>query len=339
VVRMVGAQTTVYVYDAFGALAAAYSNGAMGTPPCHTCYLTFDHLGTTRLITDPKANVIARHDFLPFGEEIPGGIAGRSASQFGTGLDNINQKFTGQEGDSESSLDYFHARYFGAPLGRFLSPDPGNAGARLTVSQSWNAYAYVQNNPLNAMDPSGLDPILTAAIPTFSVTTICGGTCFDDGGGGGVSYHPPMIGADPPAFCSGAGSHGPCYSTTRQPTFKPTQQPGSNQAKPTAPSGGQQQPQRGVTFGLGVGGNADLGAVVAGAEVNTSGLVTGSVSSSGQLSGAPIWNYGATAYAGDNVYGIPAQDPASVVLGAYNRWRRDVHAREYCICGTVGGAF
>jgi RHS repeat-associated protein len=171
VVRMVGAQTTVYVYDAFGALAAAYSNGAMGTAPCHTCYLTYDHLGTTRLITDPKANVIARHDFLPFGEEIPGGIAGRSASQFGPGLDNINQKFTGQERDSESGLDYFHARYFGGALGRFLSSDPGNAGASLTSPQSWNAYAYAQNNPLNATDPSGRDTILP--IPTFTVTAVC----------------------------------------------------------------------------------------------------------------------------------------------------------------------
>jgi len=155
VVRMVGAQTTVYIYDAFGALTAAYSNGAMGTPPCHTCYLTYDHLGTTRLITDPKANVIARHDFLPFGEEIPGGIAGRSASQFGPGLDSINQKFTGQERDSETSLDYFHARYFGGALGRFLSPDPKNAGASLTNPQTWNAYAYAGNNPLNATDRSG----------------------------------------------------------------------------------------------------------------------------------------------------------------------------------------
>lgn len=155
VIRSVSAQTTVYVYDAFGALAAAYSNGAMGTPPCHTCYLTYDQLGSTRMITDSNANVIARHDYLPFGEEIPGGIAGRSAAQFGPGLDNINEKFTGQERDSESGLDFFHARYFGGALGRFLSPDPANAGANPLLPQSWNAYAYVANNPLNAIDPSG----------------------------------------------------------------------------------------------------------------------------------------------------------------------------------------
>lgn len=65
-----------------------------------------------------------------------------------------------------------------------------------------------------------------------------------------------------------------------------------------------------------MGGNADLGVVVAGAEVNTSGLLTGSFSSSG-VSGAAIWNYGATAYAGDNVAGVPAQDPTPVVGGAY----------------------
>jgi hypothetical protein len=56
VTQSVGAQTTVYVYDAFGALAAAYSNGGMGAPPCPTCYLTYDHLGTPRLITDSSAS-------------------------------------------------------------------------------------------------------------------------------------------------------------------------------------------------------------------------------------------------------------------------------------------
>src|SRR6185312_252843 len=59
--------TVFYVYDAFGQLAAEYSSAAKTTnPACGTCYLTTDHLGSTRLITDEGANVIARHDFLPF---------------------------------------------------------------------------------------------------------------------------------------------------------------------------------------------------------------------------------------------------------------------------------
>lgn len=40
------------------------------------CYLTYDHLGSVRMVTDKNANVISRHDYLPFGEEIPSGVGG-----------------------------------------------------------------------------------------------------------------------------------------------------------------------------------------------------------------------------------------------------------------------
>jgi RHS repeat-associated protein len=164
----------VYVYDAFGALAeewspantwskdyvpfggqvAAIENATAN--PCTTCYLTYDHLGTVRLVTDAAANVMGRHDYLPFGDEIPGGVAGRS-SQFGPYVDNVNQKFTGQYRDSETSNDFFNARYFSAPLMRFLSADPaGLAAVDITDPQTWNQYAYVRGNPLAYVDPSGM---------------------------------------------------------------------------------------------------------------------------------------------------------------------------------------
>jgi RHS repeat-associated protein len=51
------------------------------------------------------------------------------------------------------TLDFMHARYDMATLGRFLSIDPviGNRDQ----PQSWNRYAYVQNNPINRTDPTG----------------------------------------------------------------------------------------------------------------------------------------------------------------------------------------
>lgn len=70
-------QITVYVYDALGRLAAEYNSTNPPAQPCTTCYLFYDHLGSLRLVTDASANVIARHDYLPFGDEIPGGVAGR----------------------------------------------------------------------------------------------------------------------------------------------------------------------------------------------------------------------------------------------------------------------
>jgi RHS repeat-associated protein len=59
-------------------------------------------------------------------------------------------------GDLETGLDLFAARYYGSALGRFTSPGPMNLGADLLDPQSWNAYAYVRNNPLALVDPMGL---------------------------------------------------------------------------------------------------------------------------------------------------------------------------------------
>lgn len=145
--------SVVSVYDAFGQLVAEYSTAAPSTPLCQTCYLSGDQLGSTRLVTDANGNIVARHDFAPFGEEIPGGYAGRDSS-WSRG-DGIKPLFTGQIRDQETGLDYFHARYFGSALGRFTSPDPSNAGADPSDPQTWNAYSYVRNNPLTLTDPSG----------------------------------------------------------------------------------------------------------------------------------------------------------------------------------------
>jgi RHS repeat-associated protein len=114
-------------------------------------------LGSTRMVTNESAIVVSRHDFAPFGQEVPSGVAGRTSLWATT--DNINQKFTGQERDAESALDFFQARYMANSLARFMSPDPYNAGVDITNPQSWNAYAYVLGNPLNGTDPSGRDKI------------------------------------------------------------------------------------------------------------------------------------------------------------------------------------
>jgi RHS repeat-associated protein len=156
---------TIFVYDALGRMAAEYST-AVDTPSCVTCYLSPDHLGTPRLITDQSGIVVARHDYLPFGEEIPANTVGRN-SQWGPGNDSINQKLTGKERDSESGLDYFGARYYGSGVGRFTSPDPKTFYMRtLGNPQKWNKYAYVLNNPLALFDPDGREEI-TVTYRTF----------------------------------------------------------------------------------------------------------------------------------------------------------------------------
>lgn len=144
--------TTVFVYDAMGKLVAEYTSwSATGSG---TSYLTSDVLGSPRIITgsDPAGIVKARHDYLPFGEEIVGGIGGRSSTQ-GYAADAVRQKFTGQQRDTESGLDYFQARYYSSGMGRFMSAD--TVMGSISSPQTLNRYAYVLNNPLALVDPTG----------------------------------------------------------------------------------------------------------------------------------------------------------------------------------------
>ena len=76
---LAGGATTVYVHDAFGNLAAEYTADGSSSPPCATCYLSADHLGSTRMVADQNGNPVARHDYLPFGGEIPTGLQGGPA--------------------------------------------------------------------------------------------------------------------------------------------------------------------------------------------------------------------------------------------------------------------
>ena len=125
-----------------------------------TEYITADHLGSTRLVTDASGNSTRCYDYLPFGEEIPNGYGGRTASCFGatsypSAPDAVSEKFTGKERDAETGLDYFGARYFSGTQGRFTSPDKLFADQHLENPQSWNLYAYTLNNPLRYIDDNG----------------------------------------------------------------------------------------------------------------------------------------------------------------------------------------
>ncbi|HEY9405476.1 MAG TPA: RHS repeat-associated core domain-containing protein [Pyrinomonadaceae bacterium] len=120
-------------------------------------WLVTDHLGTPRMVVDQTGELdkIKRHDYLPFGEELT--TQGGRTSDEGFAGDNVRQQFTGYERDDETALDFAQARYHSPTQGRFTSPDPLMASARAVDPQTWNRYAYCGNNPLNRVDPSGLD--------------------------------------------------------------------------------------------------------------------------------------------------------------------------------------
>ena len=188
--QIAGGAVTIDVYDAFGQLAAEYSTTAM-TPAYTTCYLTYDQLGSIRMITDQNTNVVGRHSVAAYGDEIAGEF-GRTGT-FGVS-GNVNQMFTGQERDGTTAqLSYFHARQYSAAMGMFMQPDPWNAGADITRPQSWNAYAYVLGNPLNGADPSGMCTVAFAGM-TQSRDTGAGFTAVAQGLGAVEAY--PFAGSD-----------------------------------------------------------------------------------------------------------------------------------------------
>ena len=117
------------------------------TPSLNRFRMIFDQTGSL-------ANM-SRHDYLPFGEELFAGVGGRTTGLGYTASDNVRQKFTQKERDSETGLDYFGARYYMSTQGRFVSPDAFEKDSYLDDPQSWNKYVYVRNNPLYFIDPSG----------------------------------------------------------------------------------------------------------------------------------------------------------------------------------------
>lgn len=60
-----------------------------------------------------------------------------------------NKAFTGREWDPEIGLYYYRARYYGPAVGRFPSEDP------IGWWGSGSLYSYVDNNPVNFIDPRG----------------------------------------------------------------------------------------------------------------------------------------------------------------------------------------
>lgn len=152
---MVGQLETTFVYDAFGKLAAEYENT---TSPINqtTKFLTQDHLGTPRVVTNSSGAVVSRHDYTAFGEEIYAGTGSRNTNDKYSITDGLRQQFTGYERDGESSLDYAQARYYNSEHGRFTTIDPLSASATIRNPQTFNRYSYALNSPYKFTDPLGL---------------------------------------------------------------------------------------------------------------------------------------------------------------------------------------
>jgi RHS repeat-associated protein len=176
--KTTGGSSTYFVYDDGGHLVGEYDNAGtlieetvwFGNAPVATLrpnggtgvslyYVHSDHLSTPRRISRPSDNVIVwRWDSDPFGTTV--------ANEDPDGDSNLlvsNLTFPGQYFDTETGLHYNYFRDYDPQVGRYLQSDPIGLGGGV------NTYGYVSGNPLNMLDPTGLEGATFYTDPRFKM--------------------------------------------------------------------------------------------------------------------------------------------------------------------------
>lgn len=152
----------LFEYNDAGTIGNRYTHGPgvdehlMITTGKDKYYYHADGLGSTITLTDSTGSAVQTYNY----------------DSFGNMKDQKNRveqpyTYTGREWDKETGLYYYRARYYNPMEGRFIQKDPiailgniYNSNGKVTFSQYvdavTNPYLYVQNNPINLIDPTGL---------------------------------------------------------------------------------------------------------------------------------------------------------------------------------------
>jgi RHS repeat-associated protein len=97
-------------------------------------------------MTDASGTVVWEAGYMPFGE----------ARVLVADIVN-NLRFPGQYFDAETGFHYNRHRYYDPDTGRYLTPDP------IGLEGGLNLYVYVDGNPVNWVDPEGLNAVADTA--------------------------------------------------------------------------------------------------------------------------------------------------------------------------------
>ena len=170
-------------------------------------YITRDHLGSVREVTNPSQVVLTRNEYDTYGRlsRLVGSVDSRFA-------------FTGHYWHIESGLLLAQYRAYDANLGTWLSQDPIGFEGGLNFQQ------YALSNPVLYLDPDGLDPI-TGALSGARVGGMLGFAAGGPLGGLGGSIVGGIIGG----LIVGGGAaliHNYFVKTPPYPGNDPTKSPG-----------------------------------------------------------------------------------------------------------------
>lgn len=191
-------------YLRLGARIIGYASNSVGQDPNSSAavrYYHSDSLGSVEVVTDSAGAVIERHTYEPFGKYrnpngntdlgARGGIPARFAAEGFTGQETYHGVY--------QSLMNMNGRFYDAAIGRFISADPLIQDQ--FNGQSYNRYAYVLNNPLRYVDPSGFESSDSEGAPAAQSVTITGSkslSATSSGDGHIITYCPGSC--DPKSF-------------------------------------------------------------------------------------------------------------------------------------------
>ena len=124
-------------------------------------YYAHDGLGSVRQLTDESGEIVETYAYDPFGVPLEG--------------DRVYNpyRFTGEAWDGEVELLYLRARYYHPATGRFVTRDPWPGDVWRPAT--FNAYVYTEGNPVNRVDPTGLQCMGPDCWHPSTVTTPTGG--------------------------------------------------------------------------------------------------------------------------------------------------------------------
>lgn len=163
-VALPSSEPTIFVYTAAGELIAemrgALTVEYISAPGISLAriddgdllWVHSDHIETPRSLTDGNSTAVWSLETRPFGEQV-----------VLTGDYTHNVRFPGQYYDAQTELFQNFRRDYNPRLGRYLEPDP------IGLEGGPDLYSYVKNQPINYVDPTGLQRAKPLTRPPIGV--------------------------------------------------------------------------------------------------------------------------------------------------------------------------
>jgi RHS repeat-associated protein len=108
-----------------------------------------DLTGNVTGLTGADGRLVTSLSYMPYGTSANGAGPADGSPGFGGGFGVLNDA---------AGLDFMRARFYSGDVGKFISRDPTG------VLGGFNLYAYAENDPIGALDPTGEAPVLAAPL-------------------------------------------------------------------------------------------------------------------------------------------------------------------------------